>query len=47
LVLPLLKIQEKAVASKTEDYEELKGTTIDYCKMLEDSDYPLSIKVNS
>ena len=46
LILPLLKNQEKAAASKPQVYEELKRTTLEYCKMLEESDYPLSIKVN-
>ena len=46
LILPLLKNQEKAAATKPQVYEELKCTTLEYCKMLEESDYPLSIKVN-
>ena len=46
LIFPLLKNQEKAAASKPQVYEELKRTTLEYCKMLEESDYPLSIKVN-
>ena len=46
LILPLLKNQEKAAASKPQVYEELKRTTLEYCKMLEESEYPLSIKVN-
>jgi hypothetical protein len=46
LILPLLKNQEKAAATKPQIYEELKRTTLEYCKMLEESDYPLSIKVN-
>lgn len=46
LILPLLKNQEKAAATKPQVYEELKRTTLEYCKMLEESDYPLSIKVN-
>jgi len=28
-------------------YEELKSITVEYCKLIEDSEYPLSIKVNS
>ena len=46
LILPLLKNQEKTAATKPQVYEELKRTTLEYCKMLEESDYPLSIKVN-
>ena len=46
LILPLLKNQEKVAGSKPQVYEELKRTTLEYCKMLEESDYPLSIKVN-
>ena len=46
LILPLLKNQEKVAGSKPQVYEELKRTTLEYCKMLEESEYPLSIKVN-
>jgi len=47
LILPLLKSQERKAAKDKKIYDELKNTTVDYCKMLEDSEYPLSIKVNS
>ena len=46
LVLPLLKNQERVAAGKPQVYEDLKRFTLEYCKMLEDSEYPLSIKVN-
>jgi hypothetical protein len=47
LVLPLLKTQEKRAAKDKKLYEELKNITVEYCKLLEESEYPLSIKVNS
>lgn len=47
LILPLLKSQEKKAAKDKKIYDELKKTTVDYCKLIEDSEYPLSIKVNS
>ena len=47
LILPLLKSQERKAAKDKKIYDELKNTTVDYCKLLEDSEYPLSIKVNS
>jgi hypothetical protein len=46
-VLPLLKTQEKRAAKDIKLYNELKNITVEYCKLLEDSEYPLSIKVNS
>jgi hypothetical protein len=47
LILPLLKSQERKAAKDKKIYDELKKTTVDFCKLLEDSEYPLSIKVNS
>ena len=47
LVLPLLKTQEKRATKDKKLYEELKNITVEYCKLLEESEYPLSIKVNS
>lgn len=47
LVLPLLKSQEKRASEDKKLYEELKSITVEYCKLIEDSEYPLSIKVNS
>lgn len=47
LILPLLKSLEKGAAKDKKQYDCLKAITIEYCKLLEDSEYPLSIKVNS
>lgn len=47
LILPLLKSQEKQAAKDPRSYEDLKRVTIDYCKLVEDSEFPLSIRVNS
>lgn len=47
MVLPLLKTQEKRALKDKKLYEELKNITIEYSKLLEESEYPLSIKVNS
>lgn len=46
-MLPLLKTQEKRVSKDKKLYEELKHITVEFCKLLEESEYPLSIKVNS
>jgi hypothetical protein len=46
LILPLLKNQENLAAKKPQVYEDLKHITLEFCKMLEESQYPLSIKVN-
>jgi hypothetical protein len=42
LILPLLKSQEKRGK-----LDQLKKTTKAFCEMIEGSEYPLSIKVNS
>jgi hypothetical protein len=47
LVLPLLKSLENRLSKGKASYCDLKKTTLAYCSLLEDSDYPLSIKVNS
>lgn len=47
LVLPLLKTQEKKAAKDPKTYEDLKRFTVEFSKLVEDSEYPLSIKVNS
>lgn len=49
LVLPILKYLENRVAGKDSDkkYSEVKTLTLRFCDMLEGSEYPLSIKVNS
>ena len=47
LILPLLKSLEGRLAKGRAAYSEIKTTTLAYCQLLEDSEYPLSIKVNS
>ena len=47
LVLPLLKTQEKLALKDNACYKNLKGTTLQFCTLIEESNYPLSIKVNS
>jgi hypothetical protein len=47
LILPLLKVHEKKAAKDPKTYEDLKRNTLAFCSLVEDSDYPLSVKVNS
>jgi len=47
LILPLLKTQEKVALKDKKCYDDLKKTTLSFCALIEDSQYPLSIKVNS
>lgn len=47
MVLPLLKSQERKASKDTKTYDELKAVTLEYTKLIEESEYPLSIKVNS
>jgi hypothetical protein len=47
LILPLLKSQEKKANKEKQAYDELKRITVEFCKLVEESQYPLSIKVNS
>ena len=47
LVLPLLKTQEKLALKDNACYQNLKGTTLQFCTLIEEANYPLSIKVNS
>lgn len=46
LVLPFLKSQEAKAEKDAKTYEWLKKTTLEFCSLLEQSEYPLSIKVN-
>jgi hypothetical protein len=46
-ILPILKTQEKKSVKDPKTYDELKASTLAYCSLLEESEYPLSIKVNS
>lgn len=46
LVLPFLKSQELKGEKDAKTYEFLKKTTLEFCTLLEESSYPLSIKVN-
>ena len=46
-MLPILKTQERKAAKDPETYKELKAKTVAFCQLIEDSEYPLSIKVNS
>lgn len=47
LILPFLKVHEKKAAKDPKTYEDLKRTTLAFCSLVEDSEYPLSVKVNS
>jgi hypothetical protein len=47
LVLPLLKILEKRIPKdQAKNYDDLKRLTLAYCSLIEDSAYPLTIRVN-
>jgi hypothetical protein len=47
MVLPLLKSQEAKAKKDAKVYEELKSVTLEYAQLIEDSEYPLPVKVNS
>lgn len=46
-ILPILKTQEKKSVKDPQTYTELKKITLEFCSLMEESQYPLSIKVNS
>jgi hypothetical protein len=47
LVLPILKTQEKKAAKDPKTYEDLKRYTLEFSTLIEESSYPLSVRVNS
>ena len=47
LVLPLLKTQEAKATKDKASYQWLKHITLKYVDLIEESQYPLPIKVNS